>query len=1408
MRKITILIITMLLTISFIEFFSVQTSIAATPTLTVPYPAYPSYPNGTYNPRLSIRVNDVGNDNLTVIFKTNATGSWEPIGDPHYGKNKVYTQNTTGMMEKNKTYYWRVNVSDGTNMVEREYYFTARPFVWKWSRDTGAYTGISPLAVDVNNDGICEIFTTGEGTATCLNGNNGNILWTYPNEAIWNHSAFEIGDLNNDGTPEMVISGDISFGASEKGKTIALHADTGAEYWIAPAESAQKYLCIADIDGNGYPYVYVCSGNPYEGTAGSGRLRKLRGTDGETLKDVFVWRPCWGGPSIADADNDGKFELYLTDRRANYSYTSSNGPTYAGQLALGMQCYDAETLDLLWYQDDLTCSSHMIMLADVDTDGILDAVALNQGRHSGIYTVSGATWDKIPGKWNNSIPEVNRSHSPPALGDCDGDGHLELIFGSNGTISVWDMETWSLVTKLQYNSTEPPCIADVYGDNGFEIIAGGSYQDSTIRIYDGTSYTLLENITPGGIAHFCVQDIDNDTQNELITMNSGGILRCYETSAYTSTPRPRTNNQYFSERRTSTGNYTPIPGAPQPIIKTISPLHNAQDVPLYPTLCAHVVDFRYDLMDITISTNASGSWSNLATYSDEGNGWYNVSTSMNQQNTTYYWRVTASDHNGYITTKTYHFTTLASPIILDIVATPSEILPGNFVNISCEVTDGTSVKLVMVNVEAPNGQKTNLTASGGIPVWSVLTYDDFESGWGSYDDGGSYCLRSNDNVYAHEGTRSIQIRNYQGLESSFYLTEPIDVDTPRYTKIKVDFWFKTHDMTNLTHFWVKYYDGEHWRIVDNYIKPGPLWNRPADKPFNNDIFYHGITWINETKYNFSKNMKIRFECDDFKDSGTVYIDQIYINATTTQGPTYYLNKNTYTLPGIYQYFIWANDTSGNEISSVLNSFKISGNSQPYISNNPTPSNGSTNRPLSFTWRIPISDPDGDPFTWTIQCNNGQTNNDTGAANGTKSLSLSDLLYSKTYKVWVNATDPTGSGLYTRKWYTFTTNQQPIFGLPSPSNRSTNNLLNLTWNITIGDPDGDPFTWTIQCNNGQTNSGTGAANGTKSLSLSNLSYSKTYKVWVNATDPAPGSGQYARRWYTFTTKSRGGGGGGGGGSTEPENIKPIANTAAGEPYQGIVNFEMSFNGSKSYDPDGNITKWFWVFGDNTNGTGKTILHSYSKAGTYTVTLTVTDNEGATNTDTTICVITQPNRSPRTPIINGTLTGTKNTNYTYTTISTDADNDSIKYTFAWGDLLSLSQSSGFLPNGTTFTANHSWTSAGRYNVTVSVTDNKTASSSTITVYIDAVQTGDVGYLLDNNGDGTYEAFYSEELKQITAIQKKDGSYNIDSDGNGKWDYTFGAKGLTSYVPPTTPGFELVFALCAIAVAVFLWKKKRSI
>ena len=103
--------------------------------------------------------------------------------------------------------------------------------------------------------------------------------------------------------------------------------------------------------------------------------------------------------------------------------------------------------------------------------------------------------------------------------------------------------------------------------------------------------------------------------------------------------------------------------------------------------------------------------------------------------------------------------------------------------------------------------------------------------------------------------------------------------------------------------------------------------------------------------------------------------------------------------------------------------------------------------LSLTWSIPINDPNGNTFSWTIQCSNKQNTTGTSATNGTKTLSLSGLKNATSYKIWVNATDPTGSGLYTRRWYTFTTkgnltNTPPVFGTPSPANGSTGNLLSL------------------------------------------------------------------------------------------------------------------------------------------------------------------------------------------------------------------------------------------------------------------------------------------------------------------------------------------------------------------------------
>ena len=87
-----------------------------------------------------------------------------------------------------------------------------------------------------------------------------------------------------------------------------------------------------------------------------------------------------------------------------------------------------------------------------------------------------------------------------------------------------------------------------------------------------------------------------------------------------------------------------------------------------------------------------------------------------------------------------------------------------------------------------------------------------------------------------------------------------------------------------------------------------------------------------------------------------------------------------------------------------------------------------------------------------------------------------------------------------------------------------------------------------------------------------------------------------------------------------NQPPIAD--AGDDQTAIAGETVTFDGSNSDDEDGAIVSYDWDFDDSAIGSGGITTHSYSSDGIYEVTLTVSDDDEATGTDTATVTVQTP------------------------------------------------------------------------------------------------------------------------------------------------------------------------------------------
>ncbi len=160
-----------------------------------------------------------------------------------------------------------------------------------------------------------------------------------------------------------------------------------------------------------------------------------------------------------------------------------------------------------------------------------------------------------------------------------------------------------------------------------------------------------------------------------------------------------------------------------------------------------------------------------------------------------------------------------------------------------------------------------VTAGGG---YTVITFDNFEGGMGTYTDGGADMSRYTGGTFAFQGVAAADIQDNSGTASSFYHTGTYNVTA--YNTLQVEFYFRAESMESGENFWVQYFNGTVWQTVANYV---------SGTSFNNGTFYIATVTLPRSTYTFPTNARIRFMCDASANSDDVYIDAITFRGTAS-----------------------------------------------------------------------------------------------------------------------------------------------------------------------------------------------------------------------------------------------------------------------------------------------------------------------------------------------------------------------------------------------------------------------------------------------------------------------------------------------------------------------------------------------
>ncbi|TJY35860.1 choice-of-anchor D domain-containing protein [Pontimicrobium aquaticum] len=159
-----------------------------------------------------------------------------------------------------------------------------------------------------------------------------------------------------------------------------------------------------------------------------------------------------------------------------------------------------------------------------------------------------------------------------------------------------------------------------------------------------------------------------------------------------------------------------------------------------------------------------------------------------------------------------------------------------------------------------------LLVSGSLYSQTVIDSEDFESGWGIWNDGGSDCFLNTGSILS--GANSVNLQDNNNQDSSMYTN---DIDLTTFGSVTIVFDFRTSGFNNGHDFFIEFSNngGASWNAT-------PITTYVRGSNFNNDTTYTGETATITAggTYTFTANSRFRFRADASQSSDDLYIDNV------------------------------------------------------------------------------------------------------------------------------------------------------------------------------------------------------------------------------------------------------------------------------------------------------------------------------------------------------------------------------------------------------------------------------------------------------------------------------------------------------------------------------------------------------